>query len=77
MIAVQKFVQKWTVSTKLNLIQSSSFRAKGQVAPTENRYSYRVSVGKYERKRLLSRPKRRSDDNIKEDFKEIVWKRLD
>jgi hypothetical protein len=34
-------------------------------------------LGKHERKRLLSRPKRRSEDNIKVDLKEIGWKRLE
>ena len=47
------------------------------MAPTEMRNSYRVSVGRYERKRLLSRPKRMSEVNIKVDFKGIGWEGLD
>ena len=44
---------------------------------TEKRDSHGVLVGKQERKRLLSRPKLRLDDNIKVDFKGIGWKGLD
>jgi hypothetical protein len=47
------------------------------VTTTEKRNSYRVLVGKQERKRLLSRPKPRSEGNIKVDFKGIGWKGLD
>jgi hypothetical protein len=34
-------------------------------------------VEKPERKRLLGRPRRRWEDNIKIDLKEVGWKRLD
>ena len=44
---------------------------------TENRNSYRFLMGKHERKGMLSRPKRRSEDNIKVDLKGIRWKGLD
>jgi hypothetical protein len=47
------------------------------VTPAKKRKSYRVVVGRYERKRLLSRPRRKSEDNIKIDFKRIRWRRLD
>jgi hypothetical protein len=38
----------------------------------ERRCAYRVLVGKREGKRPLRRPRRRWDDNIKVDIKEIV-----
>jgi len=41
------------------------------VTTTENRNFCRVLVGKHERKGLLSRPKRRSEDNIKVNLKGI------
>jgi hypothetical protein len=34
---------------------------------------YRVLVGKPEEKRPLGRPRRRLEDNIEMDFKEIGW----
>jgi hypothetical protein len=37
----------------------------------EGRSIYRVLVGRPERKRPLGRPKRRWEDNIKMDFREI------
>jgi len=41
------------------------------VTTTENRNLCRVLEGKHEIKGLLSRPKRRSEDNIKVDLKGI------
>jgi hypothetical protein len=39
----------------------------------EGRNMYRFLVGKLERKRTLVRPRRRWDDGIKVDIREIVW----
>jgi hypothetical protein len=39
----------------------------------ERRGVYRVLVGKPEGKRPLGRPRRRWEDNIKTDFKEVEW----
>jgi len=39
----------------------------------ERRGVYRVLVGKPERKRPLGRPRRRWEDNIKMDLKEVGW----
>jgi hypothetical protein len=39
----------------------------------EGRNVYRVLVGKPEGKRPLERPKRRSEDGIKMDLREIGW----
>jgi hypothetical protein len=36
--------------------------------------AYRVLVGKPQRKRLLGRPRRGWEDNIKMDLQEVVWK---
>jgi hypothetical protein len=37
------------------------------------RNTYTVLVGIFEMKRLLARPRRRWDENIRMDFKEIRW----
>jgi hypothetical protein len=39
----------------------------------EGRNMYRVFVGKPERKRQLERPRRRWEDGIKMDLREIGW----
>jgi hypothetical protein len=39
----------------------------------EKRNAYRILVGNPERKRPLGRPKRRWEDNIKMDLREIEW----
>jgi hypothetical protein len=39
----------------------------------EKRNACRVLVGKPEGKKLLERPKRRREDNIKMDLREIGW----
>jgi hypothetical protein len=39
--------------------------------------AYRVLVGEPERKRPFERPKRRWEDNINVDFKEICWEGVD
>jgi hypothetical protein len=39
----------------------------------ERRVKYRVLVGKPEGKRLLGRPRRRWEDNIKVDLQKIGW----
>jgi hypothetical protein len=39
----------------------------------EKRNAYRILVGKSEGKRQLGRPRRRWEDNIKMDLREIGW----
>jgi hypothetical protein len=39
----------------------------------ERSVAYRVLVGKPERKKTLENPRRRWEDNIKMDFKEMGW----
>jgi hypothetical protein len=39
----------------------------------ENRNAYRILVGKPEGKRPLGRPRRRWEDSIKIDLREIGW----
>jgi hypothetical protein len=39
----------------------------------EGRNVYRVLVGKPERKRPLERPRRRSENGVKMDLREIGW----
>jgi hypothetical protein len=43
----------------------------------EMRNAYRILVGKPEGKRPLGRPRRRWEDNIKMDLREIGWGRMD
>jgi hypothetical protein len=37
------------------------------------RNEYKISVGNPERKSPLGRPRRRREDNIRMDLKEVVW----
>ena len=43
----------------------------------ERRCAYRVLVRKPERMRLLERPRRRFEDNIKMDVREVGWGGID
>jgi hypothetical protein len=47
----------------------------GYIARTgEMRNAYNILVGKPEWKRPLGRPRRRWEDNIRMDLREVVWK---
>jgi hypothetical protein len=55
-------------------IKSRRMRWAGHVARMgEGRNLYRVLVGKPEGKRSLERPRRRSEDGIRMDLREIGW----
>jgi hypothetical protein len=43
----------------------------------EKRNAYRILVGKPEAKRPLGRPRRRWEDNIETDLREIEWGGMD
>jgi hypothetical protein len=43
----------------------------------ESRSAYKVMVGKPEGKRLLERPRRNYEDNIKMDLQEVEWGCMD
>jgi hypothetical protein len=43
----------------------------------EKRNAYRILAGKPERKRPLGRPRRRWEDNIRMDLREIGWDGMD
>jgi hypothetical protein len=43
----------------------------------EIRNAYKILVGKPERKRPLGRPRRRWEDNIRMDLREIGWEVVD
>jgi hypothetical protein len=49
----------------------------GACSTHEMRNAYTIFVGKLERKRLLGRPRRRWEDNIRMDFREIRWEDVD
>jgi hypothetical protein len=56
------------------LIKARTIRWVGHVAGMgEVRGAYNVLVGKPERRRPLGRPRRRWEDNIEMDLREIVW----
>jgi hypothetical protein len=56
-------------------IKSSRMRLAGHVASMgEERNVYRVLVGKPQGKTPLERPKRRWEDGIKMDLREIRWR---
>jgi hypothetical protein len=52
-------------------------RLAGHVARIRRKNTYRLLVGKPERKRLLGRPRRRWVDNIKMDLVETDWGSMD
>ena len=53
-------------------LNSRRLRWVGHVARMEQfRNAYRVLVGKYEGKRLLGRPRRRWEDNIRMELREV------
>jgi hypothetical protein len=56
------------------MIKSRRVRWAGHVARMgEKRNAYRILVGKPEGQRPLGRPRRRFEDNIKIDLREIGW----
>jgi hypothetical protein len=63
----------------IRVIKSRRLRWAGHVACMgERRGAYRVLVGKPEGRRPLGRPRRRWEDNIKMDIREVGWgRRLD
>jgi hypothetical protein len=58
----------------IRLIKSRRLRWAGYVAQTgESRVAYRALVWKPEGRRPLGRPRRRWEDNIKMDLREVGW----
>jgi hypothetical protein len=58
----------------IRMIKSRMMRWAGHVARSEEgRNVYRVLLGKPERKRPFERPRRRWEDGIKMDLREIGW----
>jgi hypothetical protein len=56
------------------VIKSGRLRWAGHVARVgARRLAYRALVGKYEGRRPLGRPRRRWEDNIKMDLREVGW----
>jgi hypothetical protein len=67
----------YALYSSLNIIQvikSRRLRWAGHVARMEERRgAYRALVGKPEGRRPLGRPRRRWEDNIKMDLREVGW----
>jgi hypothetical protein len=62
----------------IRIIKSRWIRWAGHVARKgEKRNAYKILVGKPERKRPLGRPRRRWEDNVKMDLREIGWGVMD
>jgi hypothetical protein len=60
------------------MIKSRKMRLAGHIARIgEKRNAYKILVGKPGGKRPLGRPKRRWEDNIKIDHREIGWGGMD
>jgi hypothetical protein len=58
----------------IRVIKSRRLRWAGHVARMgERRSAYRALVRKHEGRRPLGRPRRRWDDNIKMDLREVGW----
>jgi hypothetical protein len=58
----------------IRIIKSRRMRLAGHVARMgEKRNAYRILVGTPERKRPIGRPRRRWEDNIRMDLREIGW----
>jgi hypothetical protein len=56
------------------MIRSRRMRWAGYVARiSARRNAYRILAGKPEEKRLLGRPRRRCEDNIEMDLRDIGW----
>jgi hypothetical protein len=62
----------------IRMIKSRRVRWAGDLARMgEDRYTYRIFAGKPEGKRPPRRPRRRWDDNIKTDLREMGWGSMD
>jgi hypothetical protein len=62
----------------IRIIKSRKMRWMGHVAwMEEKRNTYRLLMGKPEKKRLLGRPRRRWVDNIRMDLGEMGWDDVD
>jgi hypothetical protein len=60
------------------MIKPRRMRWAGHVARTgTKRNANRILVGKPEGKRLLGRPRRRWEDNVRMDLREIGWGGMD
>jgi hypothetical protein len=58
----------------IRVIKSRRLRWAGHVVRMwERRGAYRALVGKPEGRRPLGRPRRRREDNIKMDFRDVCW----
>jgi hypothetical protein len=60
------------------MIKSKRMRWAGHITRKwEKRNAYRILVGKPEGKRPLGRPRRRSEENVEMDLRDIQWGGMD
>jgi hypothetical protein len=68
----------YAASNIIRVMKSSRMRRAGHVAHMGVvRNTYSIFVGKPEAKRLLGRPRRRWEENIRVDLREIGWEGVD
>jgi hypothetical protein len=61
----------------IRIIKSRRMRSAVHVARIDKRNAYRILVGELDRRRPLRRSRRRWEDNIKVDLREIGWGGID
>jgi hypothetical protein len=78
MCVVEELYALYSSPNIIQVIKSRRLRRAGHVARMgERRGAYRALVGKPEGRRLLGRPRRRWEDNIKMDLREVGWGGMD
>jgi len=73
----EKLHNLYALPNNIRVIKSRRMRWSTYVARLQERNGYKSLIGKPEGKTALGRPKRRWEDNIRMDFKEIGWEGLD
>jgi hypothetical protein len=74
----QEFRDLYSSPNIIRVIKYKRMIWAGHVAHMgEKRAAYMVLVARPEEKRPLGRPRRRREDNIKMDFQELGWRRMD
>jgi hypothetical protein len=74
----EKLHNLYPLPSIIRMIKLRRMLQEGHVAGIgEGKNAYRISMGKPERKRPMGRPRRRWEDNVKMDLREIEWGSMD
>jgi hypothetical protein len=73
----EEFHDLYSLPNIIRIMKERRMRWTGHVARKEKRNTYRLLVGKPERRRPLGRPRRRWLDNIRMDLIEVGWGDVD